>query len=117
MKILADENMRRDLVVALRSLGHDVVWVAEAAPETPDPQVFEMAVKADRLLLTFDKDFNEIIYRQRRRGLRGLIQVRIDIPDNAAFMRAVMASWNLVPDWDGVTTVLLPGRFRQRPLP
>lgn len=117
MEILADENVRRDLVVALRAMGHDVQWISEIAPGAPDKQVFEIAAQTGRILLTADRDFNEIVYRNRRRGLSGLIQLRIDVSDRAQFLQAATDVWALVQNWQGVTTVLMPGRFRQRPLP
>ncbi|MEN6624887.1 MAG: DUF5615 family PIN-like protein [Candidatus Sumerlaeia bacterium] len=36
MKILADENFRRDLVDWLRNAGHDVAWIVEDKPGSID---------------------------------------------------------------------------------
>lgn len=117
MNILADENVRRALVQALRDAGHDVAWVSEVAPETRDSDVFDLAVRQQRILLTSDLDFADLAYRSKRPGLKGLILIRIDIPDTNQYLPAVLAAWNQVPSWDGLTTVLEAGRVRQRPLP
>ena len=37
MRILADENIEDQTVTALRDAGHDVLWVREERPRTPDP--------------------------------------------------------------------------------
>jgi predicted nuclease of predicted toxin-antitoxin system len=117
VQILADENIRRALVDALRTQGHDVVWVAEVAPQSADPSVFDLAVQQGRVLLTGDLDFADIVYRQNRRGLKGLILVRIDLPDLDEFLRSLLEVWDTVATWEGVTTVLEVGRYRQRDLP
>jgi predicted nuclease of predicted toxin-antitoxin system len=120
MDILADENVRRDMVDALRRAGHDVLWIAEIRPRAPDSEVFAIAVSEQRFLLTSDRDFNEIVYRQRRQGLRGLILVRVRIRQRPAYVKAVLDVWHLVTTsatWEGKTTIIQPGRFRQRPLP
>jgi len=117
MDNLADENVRRDLVESLRAMGHDVQWVAESNPSAPDDEVSQLALTTNRILLTADLDFSEIVYRQRRTGLRGLIQLRIDDSVKDEFVKAVLAAWELVEAWEGFTTVLEDRRIRQRPLP
>jgi predicted nuclease of predicted toxin-antitoxin system len=57
MRLCANENIPADGVVALRSQGHDVLWIREAIPGATDVQVIERAMVEQRLLLTFDKDF------------------------------------------------------------
>jgi predicted nuclease of predicted toxin-antitoxin system len=117
MDILADENVRRDLVEALRAQGHDVQWIAETHPAKPDEDVFQVALSTNRVLLTADLDFSDLVYRQRRTGLRGLIQLRIDDSLRDEFVKSVLEAWGLVESWEGLTTVLEAGRVRQRPLP
>ena len=64
--LLADECIDREVVDALREQGFDVLYVAELAPSIPDDEVLAMAVAADALLITSDKDFGEIVFRQNR---------------------------------------------------
>lgn len=117
MNILADENVRRALVQALRDDGHDVSWMSELAPESPDTDVFDLAVQQQRILLTCDLDFADLAYRSKRPGLSGLIIIRVDIPDTAQFLPVVLDAWKQVTAWEGVTTVIEAGRVRQRALP
>lgn len=66
MRLLADENIDGLVVRRLRDDGHDVESVAELAPSTVDPDVLRQATAADRILVTADKDFGELVYRLRQ---------------------------------------------------
>lgn len=64
MKILADESVDKDIVLRLRHDGHDVGYVAEMSPGIMDEEVLILANNENILLLTADKDFGELIFRQ-----------------------------------------------------
>jgi predicted nuclease of predicted toxin-antitoxin system len=64
MKILADESVDVDIVIRLRQDGHDVGYVAEMNPGIMDEEVLILASEESTLLLTADKDFGELIFRQ-----------------------------------------------------
>jgi len=64
MKILADESADNEIVLRLRLDGHDVGYVAEIAPGIMDEEVLILASDESTLLLTADKDFGELIFRQ-----------------------------------------------------
>lgn len=62
MKILADMHISPVTVQFLRDLGHDVVRVNEILPaDTSDNTIVETAIKSERVILTQDLDFSEII--------------------------------------------------------
>ena len=69
---LADENVPRASILLLRQHGLDIRSIGEDAPGTPDARVLEEAHNEGRILLTFDRDFGELIYR---RGLRAPLAV------------------------------------------
>lgn len=71
MRLLADENIPGPAVAALRREGHEVVWMSEEAPGTPDMDVLERAVRGDYLLLTFDKDFGTQVQGGREPAAKG----------------------------------------------
>lgn len=57
MRILADENISRNVAEELRADGHDVVWAVEVSRRASDVQHVARAA-ADRLaILTQDMDF------------------------------------------------------------
>jgi predicted nuclease of predicted toxin-antitoxin system len=63
---LADECVAAPLVASLRSLSHDVLYVAEVAAGLSDADVIALAEREKRILLTEDKDFGELIFRRAR---------------------------------------------------
>lgn len=62
MRFLADESCDFAVVRALRSVGHDVIAVSEISPRLPDPDVARLARSENRVLLTEDKDFGQLVY-------------------------------------------------------
>ena len=65
MKFVADENLDRQIVEKLRREGHTVWYVADMDPGIADPEVLDTANREQAILLTADKDFGELVYRQR----------------------------------------------------
>ena len=76
MKLLADECIERSIVSYLKENGFDIITVAELAPGASDDKVIELANKMKSILITADKDFGELIYRQRKITF-GIILVRL----------------------------------------
>lgn len=63
MKFVADENVDNSLVQRLRELGHDVLSASETLATAPDELILEHANRDQRILITSDKDFGELVYR------------------------------------------------------
>lgn len=63
-RLLADENIPARAIDALRDAGCDVLSIREHAPESVDDEVLRIAVAHGRILLTFDRDFGELIFGQ-----------------------------------------------------
>jgi predicted nuclease of predicted toxin-antitoxin system len=61
---MADENIDRQIVERLRQDGHEVWYVAEMDPGVSDQEVLTFANNEQAVLLTADKDFGELVYRQ-----------------------------------------------------
>lgn len=51
MKFLADVNVEKPIIEALRLLGYDIKWIAEDTPCLDDISIFKIAQKEDRILL------------------------------------------------------------------
>jgi predicted nuclease of predicted toxin-antitoxin system len=77
MRWLGDECLSASLVNLLRAEGHDVLYVAEMAAGLSDTEVIRLALQEDRLLLTEDKDFGELVVRFGY-SVPGLVLIRID---------------------------------------
>jgi len=62
---IADEGIDKHLVDALRSSKFSVLYIAEEYPGIDDEQVLEISNQNKSLLLTADKDFGELVFRQK----------------------------------------------------
>ena len=67
MRFLADESCDFSVVRALRAAKYDVVAIAEVSPRGDDDDVRETAVSDERILITEDKDFGQLVYASMRR--------------------------------------------------
>jgi len=77
MNFLADESVDFPIILHLRERGYDVLAVAEKFPSKDDEYVLETASQADRILLTSDKDFGELVYRLKKVSA-GVILLRVE---------------------------------------
>ena len=114
MRLLADEGVDVAIVARLRSDGHDVVYVADLAPGVTDEAVLQLANAGERVLLTIDKDFGELVFRQRRVAF-GVLLVRLagqPSPSRAVAVSQVIGAHS--GEMAGAFTVLSPGLVRIR---
>ncbi|MGE3467115.1 MAG: DUF5615 family PIN-like protein [Pyrinomonadaceae bacterium] len=65
MKLLADESIESEFVAALRSAGHEVADIKELSPGIEDAEVLAVATSSGAILITNDKDFGDLIYRDQ----------------------------------------------------
>src|SRR2546423_1056645 len=79
-RFLANENAPREAVLAARAAGLDVTWMVELQPGAGDEIVLALAQREDRVLVTFDKDFGELVFRHGRAGSPGVILLRSPWP-------------------------------------
>ncbi len=75
MKFLADENISNKVVNALRNRGVDVISIKELESSLSDETVLEVAKKQERILVTFDADFAELVFR-RKLKVQGVILLK-----------------------------------------
>ncbi len=64
MSFFADESVDRPVVERLRQDSHDVLYVAEFAPSITDDEVLREANARSAVLVTADRDFGELVFRQ-----------------------------------------------------
>lgn len=116
MRWLADECVSAPLVQRLREAGHDVSYMAEAAPGTTDAAVLRLAHDEGRVLLTEDKDFGELVFRSRM-AAPGVVLLRLDIENGPAkWLRLEAAIAEFGDRVLGRYIVIEARRFRSRPL-
>jgi predicted nuclease of predicted toxin-antitoxin system len=64
VNLFADESVDRPVVERLRRDSHDAVYVAELAPSITDDEVLREANARSAVLVTADKGFGELVFRQ-----------------------------------------------------
>lgn len=117
MRFLADECCPAQVVSALRAAGHDVNYVLEQAPGLADPTAAALAQSEDRVLITEDFDFGELVVRHGV-ALPGLVILALGSWPMATRVRRVLETVAQVGE--GLRrqlTVVEPDRERVRPLP
>jgi len=116
LKLLADENIARDLVQWLRDQGCDVLHTSESLVQETDEVLLQTAEAEERLLFTQDKDFGELVFRDHLNS-HGIILLRISkltIPQRIA---RVQEAWSVIQsNPSGRFIVITEKKVRVRPL-
>jgi len=66
MRFLVDESSDRLLANLVKEAGHDVVFIGDVMPTVSDEEVLLFAEQENRVLISDDKDFGELIFRLKR---------------------------------------------------
>jgi predicted nuclease of predicted toxin-antitoxin system len=117
MRLCANENISEDCVAKLRQNGHDVLWIRESAPGSTDEDVLVRARKENPLLLTFDKDFGQLVFHHGAQAAHGVILFRISQISSSVAAERVSSALASRGDWSGHFTVVDDFGIRMRPLP
>jgi predicted nuclease of predicted toxin-antitoxin system len=88
MRLLVDEGVDKPIVDLLRTTGFDVHYILETHRGIEDEKVLQIANEEDRILLTQDKDFGEMVFRLRKTHL-GIILIRLGTNTSAEKARLV----------------------------
>ena len=84
MRFLLDESADFPLAAFLQELGHDVTSIARDCPHAlRDQEVLAIAFREERILITNDRDFGELVVR-RRLPHSGIILFRLKNEDISA---------------------------------
>lgn len=114
MKLLADENIDLSVVARLRDAGHVVLAVAEMEPGIPDDVVLQKANTEMAILMTEDKDFGELAFRQSLVH-HGVILIRLaGLPGASKAAALIHLLKAHCQEITGSFTVVSPGLVRIR---
>jgi predicted nuclease of predicted toxin-antitoxin system len=115
MKFVADEGIDALVVAHLRETGYIVWYIAEMAAGISDSEVLELANQESAILLTADKDFGDLVYRQKRVS-SGVILVRLHgLASEQKAELAVTTIQKYVEQLPHSFTVMTPQKVRIRP--
>jgi predicted nuclease of predicted toxin-antitoxin system len=116
MNFVVDESVDRQIVDQLRDDGHSAWYVMEMSPSITDDEVLQLANTQSAYLLTADKDFGELVFRQNLAS-HGVILIRLS--GTKAGIKAKIVSSAITSHKDelsGNFTVIQKSRIRIRKL-
>jgi len=116
MTFLANENMPIPSVKKLREAGYEVISISEDLPGISDEEVMDKAVEESLIILTFDSDYGELIYKYQKTPPPAVVYFRNkgNSPTWAAYTLIFRLENGL--ELDGYFTVIKEEGIRQREL-
>jgi len=113
MKFLANENIPFTVVKELRKLGYDIIRIDEIKKGMKDEEVIEVSLKEGRIIITFNKDFGELIIKKKRK-VKGIIFLRI-APESIDFIKEkVIAVIEKFTEIEGKFLIVQKDKVRER---
>ena len=115
MKFLANENFPAPSIKILRAAGLDVVSISEMSPGISDLEVVRKAKVDNSIILTFDKDYGEIIFKHESKSPPPVIFFRYkgDHPEYVAQSLLSLLKTKGI-SVENIFTVIEQGSIRQR---
>ena len=77
MRFLVDENIGPSVALWLETLDHNVVSVHPEARGMSDREIIQKSYEENRILITCDKDFGDLAFRERRPH-EGVVLLRLE---------------------------------------
>lgn len=118
MQLLANENIPLSSVQVLRAAGHDVLSITEHQPGMTDTEVMSMAHTQQRSIVTFDRDYGELIFVNRMPTPPAVFYLRVPPSSPQAAALTILA---LLQQLGNQTVegffVVEAQSYRRRPMP
>lgn len=117
ISLLANENFPGPAIRLLRDHGIDVLWASESMPGADDVEVLARARAEGRWLLTYDRDYGELVFSRGMPPPRAVVYLRQDAyppPRPAELILELMAQPAHV---EGLFLVVTESSVRIRHLP
>ena len=116
-QLIANENVPAPTVASLRARGVDVLAVTEVMPGASDLRVLEEACATGRWLVTFERDYGELVFSRRAMAPPAILYLRQEPipPERPADW--VMAVLDDAERMRGHLVVVGESGLRLRPLP
>ena len=112
MKFLVDVNLGRKFTNLLQNAGHNAVFAKDLWPLSTDEEILAKARDEERIVITNDKDFGELVFRLGK-AARGVILLRTTTTDSVERFELVKGVLN---DAIGKFVVVKEGQIRVRNL-
>ncbi|MBI3589543.1 MAG: DUF5615 family PIN-like protein [Candidatus Liptonbacteria bacterium] len=117
MKFLADENIGPLVAAFLRSQDHDVISVVEDSKlrGSSDSEIISLANKNQRIIITLDKDFGELVFRNLKPSA-GVILFRLPNERESSLLEILSRFLATKRKLSGNFTVVTETTVRIRPI-
>ncbi len=114
LKFLVDVGIGKKVETWLIDNGYDVLSVRDIDPRLLDQAILQIAVSENRIVVTMDKDFGEMIYRAKQPHT-GVLLLRLDDAPSDEKVRVVAHIINNHADkMEGRYSVYKSGKIRIR---
>lgn len=111
---MADENIDRILIDAIRNLGIEVHSIFELNRGMKDESIIELSRLPPRIILTEDKDFGEWVFAHQVKGISVLF-LRYHFKDTELMkMNLLKLLWSRIDELYGYFTTLTIHKLRRR---
>ena len=80
MKFLVDANLGRKFTSLIKEAGYDITFINDVMVKASDEDVLALAKHENRILITNDKDFGELVFKLNKPS-GGIILLRTLITD------------------------------------
>ena len=104
MRLLADENTHVTVVLRLREAGYDLEWIGQSMPGSLDRDILARADIGQLVLITNDRDFGDLVFRERQPCPRSILYTRL--PHRTADLTAM----RLMPTQPSILRACTPNR-------
>lgn len=118
MRLLANENFPLKSANILKAAGFDIKVVGVEFAGVTDREVMETAIREERTILTFDRHYGELIFRDGYRAPSGVIFLRwrqFGPEDPGKYLAQLLTSTEI--DFSKALTVIDEDTIRQRKYP
>lgn len=113
MKFLLDENIGKQVARLLQNLDHTALRIREINPGIPDYEVLALAVSEEAILITSDRDYGELIFKEKQPHT-GVIYLRLEDESSDNKIRALKLVFSKYKDIKGqfIRVKEKDGKFR-----
>ncbi|MGM0567028.1 MAG: DUF5615 family PIN-like protein [Bacteroidota bacterium] len=114
MKLLTNENFPLKSNIVLEENGFDVLWIGRDFKGYHDHEVMELAIREKRMIITFDSDYGELVFKHGYHPQMGVIYFRWDsfLPEEPGEYLLHLLSGRMI--FRQTLTVITKNEIRQR---
>ena len=116
MRFLLDVHIATYIARALADKGHDVVRASERHATASDASLLDLAVREGRIVVTEDRDFSDLVYRDGAPPPPALLYLRVDPADQPVLAERILLVLENATI-NGHMVVIQRTSVRYRPLP